>query len=66
MNEFPTSIVQSTPLENIKEDRQNGISLDSGFTTGRISETMIPNYRYSVDFRDDQVNQYAGMGQDQK
>jgi hypothetical protein len=27
-----------------------------------MSETMIPNYRYSVEVRDDKVNQSAGIG----
>jgi hypothetical protein len=61
-SESPTSIAHSTLLWNIKEDRQDGISLDSGFATGRMSETMIPNYRYSVEVRDDKVNQSAGIG----
>ena len=60
-SESPTSIAHSTPLGNIKEDRQNGTSLDSGFVTGRMSETMIPNYRYSVEVRDDKVNQSTGI-----
>ena len=59
-SESPTSIAHSTPLGNIKEDRQNSISLDFGFATRRMSETMIPNYRYSVEVRDDKVNQSAG------
>ena len=58
----PTSIAHSTPLGNIKDDRQNGISLDSGFATGRMSETMVANCRYSVEVKDDIVNQSAGIG----
>jgi hypothetical protein len=58
----PTSIAHSAPLGNIKDDRQNGISLDSGIATGRMSETMIANCRYSVEVKDDIVNQSAGIG----
>lgn len=62
-SESSTSTAHSTPLVNIKEDRQNGFSLDSGFATGRMSETMIPNYSYSVEVRDDKVNQSTGIGE---